>query len=133
MFEIDTGNARHAAPWSQTPRNKSEWAAGNGRIDWSRDAVAAERFHRQFIGRIWSEVDTPEDLDSLMAAESICVDALWLAFPEYAERIDAAEKEVRSMLGASQSAQAVPSPAAPDIPSAQSGKDGKDEKDDFFF
>ena len=134
MFEIDTGTAaRTGAEWSKTPANKSEWAEGNGRIDWSLNPVAAERFQRKFLGRLWSEVDTPEDLDAIMATESLSLDALWLAFPEYAERIDAAESELRAQLGAMKSAPADPSPAAPGNPSAQSGKDGKDDNDDFFF
>jgi hypothetical protein len=126
MFEIDTGNSNgHAAEWSRTPATKSEWAEDNGRLDWSRDPVSAERFHRQTISRIWS-VDTVEELDALMAAESLAIDALWLTHPHYAERIDAAATEVRSMIGAATTAKAEPQPA-------QTGNDGKDKTDDFFF
>ena len=135
MFEIDTGTQpRTGAEWSRTPASKDAWAEGNGRIDWSVNPVAAERFHRKFLGRLWSEVDTAEDLDAIMAAEALSLDALWLAFPEYAERIGAAESELRAQLGATKSAPADdPRPAEPGNPTAQSGKDGKDDNDDFFF
>ena len=127
MFEIDTGNA------FRPPAAKSTMVEGWGDVDWARDPVLAERFGRLFVKRLWEEVGTVAELDALMAAESVCIDALWLSHPYYAEAIDAAEKEIRMLLGASQSAPAVPSPAAPDNPTAQSGNDEKDDNDDFFF
>jgi hypothetical protein len=126
MFEIDTGApAATGAEWSRTPATKTEWAAGNGRLDWARDSVAAERFHRQTVAAIWS-VDTVAELDAFMAAESIAIDALWFSHPHYAERIDAAATEVRALLGAATTAQADPQPA-------QSGNSGKEQGDEFFF
>jgi hypothetical protein len=119
MFEIDTGNV------FAVPLTKSSAVDDGMRLDWSRDHTAAERFHRHTISQIWS-VDTVKELDAFMAAESLAIDALWLTHPHYAERIDAAATEVRSMIGAATTAKAVPQPA-------QNGNTGKDQTDDFFF
>ena len=114
MFEIETGNA------FRPPAAKSTMVEGWGNVDWARDPVLAERFGRLFVKRLWEEVGTVAELDALMAAESVCIDALWLSHPHYAEAIDAAEKEIRMLLGATQSAPAdKPRPAAPVSPTME--------------
>ena len=124
-FAIDTG--------AYQPASKSAAAEGLP-ISWRGRGEHAERFHRQFIARLWSEIETIDDLDALMEAESLCIDALWLSHPEYAERIDAQAAELRAILRGQKSAPAEnPSPAVPGNPSAHYGNDGKGKTDDFFF
>ena len=126
MFEIDTG--------TQTAFSKSNSVRGNGRIDLVGQSEWSERFHRQMIARLWNEAESVADVDTLIAAEDLVIDALWFAFPHYAERIDEAANELRALFREAESAPADdPRPAEPGTPTAQSGKDGKDDNDDFFF
>ena len=92
MFKIDTG-----AHSSEPPRVKSAWVEGNGRVSWSGDSVKAERFHRQTIAALWG-CETPQEVDAHMAAEALLIDALWMDWPAYAARIDAAADEIRAIL-----------------------------------
>lgn len=126
MFEIDTGHS------SEPPRAKSAWVEGNGRVSWRGDSVKAERFHRQTIAALWG-CETPQEVDAHLAAESLLIDALWMDWPDYAARIDAAADEIRAILRGQESAKADPCSTASSIPSAQGGNNEKDDNDDFFF
>lgn len=71
----------------------------DGGVSFRRQAVKAERFHRQMIAAIW-EMTHPDAIAEYMKDESLVLDAMAFDFPEYAAAVDAAAKEVSEMLTA---------------------------------
>lgn len=87
-FEIDTGMGADRLP------AKSDFVDAGQRVTFFGSATKAERAHRQIIETI-SQAETVAQLDEYLARESIVIDAIWMAYPEFAERIDEAARDHR--------------------------------------
>lgn len=95
MFRMDFG---------REPYPKMEY---DGEIDWARNPIAAERKHRHIIDALYS-VDTQNEIDAILEAEDVVLDAMYLSFPEYFEAVKDAAEEVKILLTSSNPTQAEP-------------------------
>jgi len=132
-FTVDTGQK-----FPDTKRI-SGFTFRDARIDFTNRAQHAERFHRQIIENIEAQEDVDE-LDRYVADEDQIIDALFLAYPEYAAAIQTAHEEHRAILKAGAECErrltAKSGPAEPGTQPAQSPNIGKSAKSgdeyDFF-
>lgn len=103
-FEIDTGGN------GQDVFRKSSGIDDTMRVDMS-DFVRAERMHRQIIENIEVHED-PADLDKYVADESVIIDALFLAWPDFAAAIQDVHETHRACLIHGAQIFAAPTPQA---------------------
>ena len=85
-FAIDTGSAPEA------PEAKS--AILDGGIDLAAQPAWAERAHRQVIEALQG-CESVEQINEYWKAETLLIDAFYMAYPEYWERIKEAYDEQR--------------------------------------